>query len=107
MSSDERESGLRVHLISCSSSGPGRAARLTITMIALQIRLLRMRVGMRDRHDLVGGERLRAFAGFLQNRDQFVFPFILERILQPLLNFTSALGRMFDIPMCGLRDGLN
>jgi hypothetical protein len=66
-----------------------------------------MRVGMRDRHDLVGGERLRVFAGFLQNRAQLVFRRIVERILQPLFNFTSALGRMFDIPMCGLRDGLN
>src|SRR3984957_1693504 len=76
-------------------------------MIALQIRLLRMRVGMRDRHDLVGGERLRAFTGFLQNRDQLVLRRIVERILQRLLNFTTALRRMFDIPMRGFPDRLN
>src|SRR6266446_7305925 len=83
------------------------AARLTITMIALQIRLLRMRVGMRDRLDLVGGDRLRAFARFLQNRDQLVLRFIVERILQPLLDFTTVLGRMLDIPPSGTRDRLN
>ena len=60
-----------------------------------------------DRHDLVGGERLSTFAGFLQNRDQLVLRWIVERILQPLLNFTTALRRMFDIPMRGLRDRLN
>ena len=66
-----------------------------------------MRVGMRDRLDLVGGDRLRAFAGFLQDRDQLVLRFIVERILQPLLDFTTVLGRMFDIPPRGLRDRLN
>src|SRR5713226_5212697 len=76
-------------------------------MIALQTRLLRMRIRMRDRNDFVRRDRLRTFASVSQNRDEFVLRRVVERILKTLLDLATALRLMLHVPMRGLGDRLD
>src|ERR1700728_946156 len=73
---------------------------LKVSMVASQVRRLRMRIRMRGGHGLAM-ELARASGGFAIDGGELILGVIVEGILQTLLDVAAAVGLMLDIPSCG------